>query len=187
MVKILYVRVSTITQNEDRQVQEADNYDKVFLDKCSGKDVNTPALQEMPSYVRDGDEVYVHELSRLGRNTFDLLKLVRTLLDKSVSVHFIKENLHFNPDKADPVSNMTFEIFSAVASFERQLINQRCQEGRVLAKAAGKYKGSKKHLSNEQIAELKELVAQNRKVWTPTALAKRYSICRASVYNYLKM
>ena len=68
MAKILYVRVSTITQNEDRQVQEADNYDKVFLDKCSGKDVNRPALQEMLSYVREGDEVYVHELSRLGRN-----------------------------------------------------------------------------------------------------------------------
>ena len=186
MAKVLYTRVSSIHQNLDRQLQEADTYDKVFEDKCSGKNTNRPALQEMLSFVRSGDSLYSHELSRLARNTFDLIDLVNKLLDKGVSVHFLKENLHFSPDKEDSHSRFLLQIFGAVAEFERNLISQRRSEGIFLAKQAGKFKGTKKRLSPAQVQELKEY-AQNKAAWTPTALAKRYNICRASVYNYLKV
>lgn len=185
MAKVFYARTSTVIQHEDRQLTDKDQYDRIFLDKCSGKDVNRPALQEMIAYIREGDELYVHELSRLGRNTFDLLSLVKQILNKGVTITFLKEHMFFSPDKTDAMSQMTLEIFSAVATFERNLINQRCQEGRILAKLNHKYKGSKKHLSIEQIQELRDL-AKNKEVWTPTSLAKRYNICRSSVYNYLK-
>lgn len=185
MVKILYARVSSIGQNLDRQIQNSEQYDKVFEDKCSGKDTNRPALQEMLGYIREGDNVFCHELSRLARNTFDLIDLVNKILAKGASVHFIKENLNFYPDKSDATSRLMLSIFGSVAEFERNLIKERQKEGVFLAKKNGRYKGTKKHLTDAQIQELKEL-AQNKQAWTVKKLMERYNISRASVYNYLK-
>ncbi len=186
MAKILYARVSTVQQNLDRQLTDSDQYDMIFMDKCSGKDTNRPKLQEMLNYIRSGDSLHVHELSRLGRSTFDLISLVRTILDKNVDIHFLKENLHFKPGNQDHISNLILEVFSSIYQFERTLILERTKEGIALAKSQGKYKGTKKHLTKPQIEELKEL-AKNKLAWPVSALCKRYNICRASVYNYLKM
>lgn len=185
MVKILYARVSSIGQNLDRQVYDAEQYDRVFEDKSSGKDTNRPALQEMLGYIREGDAVYAHELSRLARNTFDLINLVNTILAKGASVHFIKENLNFYPDKSDPTSQLMLGVLASISQFERNLNRDRMLEGVFLAKINGKYKGTKKRLSAEQIKELQEL-AQNKEAWTIQKLMERYKISRASVYNYLK-
>lgn len=184
MAIVLYARVSSIGQNLDRQLQDSDKYDRIFEDKCSGKNTDRPALQEMLNYIREGDEVYAHELSRLARNTFDLIDLVNKILAKGVSIHFIKENLHFSPDKDDATSQLILTILASIAQFERTLIRTRQREGIAIAKANGKFKGTKKRLTAAQIQELKEL-AQNRIVWPISELMKRYSISRASVYNYL--
>ena len=61
MAIVLYARVSSISQNLDRQLQDSDKYDRIFEDKCSGKNTDRPALQEMLNYIREGDEVYAHE------------------------------------------------------------------------------------------------------------------------------
>ena len=184
MAIVLYARVSSISQNLDRQLQDSDKYDRIFEDKCSGKNTDRPALQEMLNYIREGDEVYAHELSRLARNTFDLIDLVNKILTKGVSIHFIKENLHFSPDKDDATSQLILTILASIAQFERTLIRTRQREGIAIAKVNGKFKGTKKRLTAAQIQELKEL-AQNRIVWPISELMKRYSISRASVYNYL--
>jgi DNA invertase Pin-like site-specific DNA recombinase len=186
MAKVLYARVSSISQNLDRQVQEADTYNKVFQDKCSGKDTLRPALAQMIEFVREGDSVYAHELSRLARNTFDLIDLVRKLLSKGVSVHFIKENLHFSPNKEDATSTLMLTILGSIGQFERDLIRTRQLEGIAIRKAAKGYPGKSKRLTPEQVKELKEL-AKNKEAWPTKELSKRYNICRASVYNYLKV
>ena len=162
MAIVLYARVSSIGQNLDRQLQDSDKYDRIFEDKCSGKNTDRPALQEMLNYIREGDEVYA----------------------QGVSIHFIKENLHFSPDKDDATSQLILTILASIAQFERTLIRTRQREGIAIAKANGKFKGTKKRLTAAQIQELKEL-AQNRIVWPISELMKRYSISRASVYNYL--
>ena len=115
MAIVLYARVSSIGQNLDRQLQDSDKYDRIFEDKCSGKNTDRPALQEMLNYIREGDEVYAHELSRLARNTFDLIDLVNKILAKGVSIHFIKENLHFSPDKDDATSQLILTILASIA------------------------------------------------------------------------
>ena len=117
MAIVLYARVSSISQNLDRQLQDSDKYDRIFEDKCSGKNTDRPALQEMLNYIREGDEVYAHELSRLARNTFDLIDLVNKILAKGVSIHFIKENLHFSPDKDDATSQLILTILASIAQF----------------------------------------------------------------------
>ena len=78
-MKIGYVRVSSLDQNEERQLVTMKKYEveKVFIEKMSAKDKDRPKLQEMLDYVRDGDSVIVHDLSRLARNTKDLLEIVK--------------------------------------------------------------------------------------------------------------
>lgn len=65
MMKVAYVRVSTAEQNEDRQVKALENnkIEKWFIEKISGKNTNRPKLQEMLDFVREGDVIYVHDLS----------------------------------------------------------------------------------------------------------------------------
>ena len=93
--RIAYVRVSTIEQNEARQVEELKKHDiqKWFIEKVSGKNTDRPELQKMLDYIREGDTVYVHDLSRLSRSTSDLFKLVEFFDKKKVELVTNKENI----------------------------------------------------------------------------------------------
>ena len=89
--KIGYIRVSSIDQNVDRQLENI-KLDKVYIDHCSGKNVDRPELQELLKYVRDGDQVFVHSMDRLARNLSDMRNIISTLNSKQVKLNFIKEN-----------------------------------------------------------------------------------------------
>jgi DNA invertase Pin-like site-specific DNA recombinase len=92
--RIGYVRVSTLDQNEKRQL-EGQALDRVFTDKASGRDTARPELTELLRFVRDGDSVVVHSMDRLARNLDDLRALVQGLTHKGVRVEFVKESLVF--------------------------------------------------------------------------------------------
>ena len=85
--RVGYVRVSTLDQNPDRQL-DALRLDRTFTDKASGKDVGRPKLAELLRFVRDGDTVVVHSLDRLGRNLDDLRRLVGELTGRRRSVSY---------------------------------------------------------------------------------------------------
>lgn len=138
-MKIGYVRVSTQEQNEGRQTEAFSNMgiDKVYIDKQSGKNINRPQLTEMLSYIRDGDTVVVESISRLARNTKDLLDIVEKIKNKGASLISLKENID-----TDSVSGkFMLTIFAAMAELERGYILERQAEGIELAKREGKYKG----------------------------------------------
>ena len=92
-MKVAYVRVSTVEQNEARQLEALDKFgiDKWYVEKVSGKDTNRPKLREMLDFVREGDTVYIHDFSRLARSTKDLLEIVETLNQKKVNLLFKKK------------------------------------------------------------------------------------------------
>ena len=94
-MNIAYVRVSTIDQNPGRQYEDLKKYDidKWFEEKASGKDTKRPVLNEMLSFARDGDTIYIESFSRLARNTADLLKIIDDLKKKNVKIISQKENL----------------------------------------------------------------------------------------------
>ena len=81
MARVAYIRVSTAEQNEARQIEALEKYgiEKWFEEKVSGKSADRPELQKMLEYVREGDTVYIHDFSRLARNTKDLLEIVEGL------------------------------------------------------------------------------------------------------------
>ena len=81
-----YVRCSTIEQNEARQLKmmEEQQAEKLFIDKASGKNIDRAALKEMMGFVRAGDMVIVVSISRIARNTRDLLSIVSDLTARQV-------------------------------------------------------------------------------------------------------
>jgi len=175
-----YIRVSTEDQNTARQLEGLE-LTKTFTDKLSGKDTNRPALRECLAYLREGDTLHIHSLDRLARNLDDLRGIIKGLTARGVAVRAHKEGLLFTGDDS-PMANLLLSMLGAVAEFERSIIKERQREGIALAKQKGVYKGRKAALSEEQIAELKTLATSGEK---KAALAKRFGISRASVYNYL--
>lgn len=180
--KIGYIRVSTVEQNTTRQLDGL-QLNKVFTDKCSGKDANRPQLALMLDFMREGDVVFVHSMDRLARNLDDLRKLVNKITDKNVTVRFVKENLIFSKDDKNHIANLMLSVMGAFAEFERSLIKERQLEGIAIAKKAGKYQGRTKTLNPEQVAEMKQMVMDRYK---KVDIAKKFGIHRASIYRYIK-
>lgn len=163
--RIGYVRVSTLDQNEKRQL-EGQVLDRVFTDKASGRDTARPELTELLRFARDGDTVVVHSMDRLARNLDDLPALVQGLTRKGVRVEFVKESLVFTGEDSR-MANLMLSVMGAFAEFERSLIRERQREGIALAKQRGAYKGRKKTLTPERAAELVQRAAVSRKPYLP--------------------
>jgi len=178
-----YIRVSTVEQNTARQLDGIE-LDKVFEDKCSGKDTDRPALQACLAYLREGDVLHVHEISRLARNMGDLNRLVDDLTAKGVGVRFHKEGLDFTPDgAASSMQKLMFQMLAAFAEFERNMIRERQAEGIAKAKAEGRYRGGQDKLDAGQVAELRRLAAEGV---SKSKLARDFGITRPTVYRYLQ-
>ena len=155
MSKIGYIRVSTVEQNTERQLSHL-TLDKFFEEKVSAKTTNRPKLQELLNYIRDGDEIYVHDISRLARNIEDLHSLVNHITGKGCTIHFIKENLSFTSNQSDPISQLLLSMLGAVYQFERSIMLERQKEGIEAAKRAGKYTGRKATIDNTRIKQLQQ-------------------------------
>lgn len=140
--KVGYIRVSSIEQNTESQKSLLDKIgmDKIFEEKISGKNTNRPQLQAMLEYVREGDTVYVKDLSRLARNTKDLLDIVEYLTNKGVALKSIKESI----DTSTAFGKLILTFLGAIYQFERDNLKERQEIGIAIAKQKGKYKGRKK-------------------------------------------
>jgi len=181
MALIGYVRVSTCTQNTDRQLDGL-ALDWIFIDKASGKDTLRPELENLKCFARDGDTVVVHSMDRLARNLDDLRQIVRTLTEKGAKVQFLKENITFSEEDS-PLANLLLSVMGAFAEFERSLIRERQMEGIALAKQRGAYHGRKRSLSDASVSELRKRVASGEK---KTQIARDFNISRETLYKYLR-
>jgi len=179
--RIGYIRVSTLDQNPDRQL-EGVQVSKVFIDKASGKDTQRPQLEALLSYVREGDTLVVHSMDRLARNLDDLRRMVQQLTGRGVRIEFVKESLTFTGEDS-PMANLLLSVMGAFAEFERALIRERQREGISLAKQRGVYRGRKKALSDIRLEELRRRVEARE---PKAALAREFGISRATLYEYLR-
>lgn len=140
-MNIAYVRVSTVEQNEGRQVEGLKKYniDKWFIEKVSGKDTKRTQLKAMIDFARDGDLIYVHSLDRLARSTKDLLNIVEELQAKGIHLVSSKESI----DTSTATGKLMLTMIGAIAEFERANLLERQKEGIAIAKKEGKYMGRK--------------------------------------------
>ena len=141
-----YVRVSSIDQNEDRQIiamKELDIPQKhIFIDKQSGKDFQRPNYQKMVSLLQSGDLLYIKSIDRLGRNYEEIQNQWRILTkDMSVDVVVIDMPLldtRLHKDLIGTfISDIVLQILSFVAQSERETIRKRQAEGISVAKRRG--------------------------------------------------
>lgn len=183
-MQIAYIRVSTIEQNEQRQVEAMQQYniEKWFIEKVSAKDTNRPKLQEMLDYAREGDTIHIHDFSRLARSTKDLLDIVEKLTQKRITLISNKENI----DTSTPTGKLMLTMIGAINEFERTNLLERQKEGIAIAKRNGKYKGRKpvsipdfeKHYTRYMKREIsKSQLAKDLNISRPTLdkLIKEYS------------
>ncbi|MCS6132255.1 recombinase family protein [Clostridium botulinum] len=141
-MRVGYVRVSTSEQNTTRQEvsMEQLGVEKIFIEKVSGKTTTgRKQLEEMLNFIREGDTVVVESISRLARNTKDLLSIIEKFEKNGVYFISLKENISTNT----PTGKFMLTVFGAVAQLEREYILARQKEGIAIAKSEGKYKGRK--------------------------------------------
>lgn len=141
-MKVGYVRVSTDDQNTARQevIMAELGVEKVYLEKVSGKSQKgREQLEAMLQYVREGDVVVAESISRIARNTKDLLDIVERLNKKGVDFISKKETI----DTKTPTGKFMLVVFGAIAQLEREYMLDRQREGIEIARQNGKYKGRK--------------------------------------------
>ena len=149
MARIKYIRVSTQEQNTARQETDKEQFDKVYIEKASGKNTNRPQLTAMLDYVREGDVVVVESYSRIARNTRDLLEIIDRLNEKGVAFISQKEQI----DTSTPSGRLMLTIFAGLAQFERECLLERQAEGIAIAKAEGRM-GRPKYEPGKEFADI---------------------------------
>lgn len=193
-MNIAYVRVSTIEQHEDRQLEELKKYniDKWFIEKVSAKDTNRPELINMMEFVNNFYQfnkhlteqqqltVYVKDFSRLARSTMDLLKLIEELGSKGVKLISVKESF----DTSTPTGKLMLTMMAAINEFERTNMLERQREGIAIAKQKGVYKGRKK-IDFPKYWEQVYKQWKNREI-TGAAAMKELKLKRNTFYNLVK-
>ena len=182
-MKVAYIRVSSAEQNEARQVEALEKYgiEKWFVEKISGKNTNRPKLQEMLAFVREGDTVHIHDLSRLARSTSDLLIIVENFNRQGIHLVSNKENI----DSSTPTGKLMLTMIGAINQFERENLLERQREGVAIAKREGRYHGRKPApLPDNYDAVIYEWKSGKM---TAQCAMKQLNMSRTSFYRILKM
>ena len=178
MAHVGYIRVSSIDQNPDRQL-EGVPLDKSFEDKASGSSRIRRGLAACLAYLREGDVLHVHSIDRLARDLKDLQELVTDMTHRGIEVRFHKENLVFSGQDS-PMQTLLFQIMGAFAQFERACIRERQLEGIAQAKLKGKHLGRPRKLGKDDRNVILQRLCDGD---LPSALAQEYRVSLSSIYR----
>lgn len=149
---------------------------RIFSDKSTGSKLQRSGLDLLRIKVEEGDTVLVTKLDRLGRDTADMIQLIKDFDTNSVSVRFLEDGI----STEGSMGKMVVTILSAVAQAERERILERTNEGRVEAKANGVIFGRKRSIDRDK---LRSLYNQGAKA---SEIAKQLGIGRSTVYQLIK-
>lgn len=181
MSLIGFARVSTQQQDLTSQIEKLKDAgcDKIFQGKHSGKaDSNKDALNELLSYVREGDTVVVTKLDRFGRSLSQVLVTLEELKSQGVTLICIDQPVDTSKD--DPMSNAMTQLLGLFAEMERNFIITRTREGKA---QSGNYGGRPTKLTSEQRHEVK---AKLKNGHSKLQLSKEYEVSRATILNIEK-
>ena len=155
---------------------------KEYTDKgYSGKNTDRPKLTEMMDFAREGDEIYIHDFSRLARSTKDLLNIIERLDAKGVKLISNKENL----DTHTPTGKLMLTMIGAISEFERATILERQREGIIIAKREGRMSGRKQKVILE--GDWKEALSMyNSRQINKRQFAERLHISRPTLDKLLR-
>ena len=186
-MKIGYGRVSTREQNPDaqRDALTAAGCDHVYVDKASGKMASRPELDKALMVAREGDQLVVTRLDRLGRSLEHLIKLSGELQERGVDLVVLDQGI----DTSTAVGRMFFQIIGSIAEFEHALMSERTQEGLAAARARGRTGGQKPKLKGRQVALAQQMYDEigddGKRRYTVQQIADELGVARPTIYRYL--
>lgn len=184
-VRIGYIRVSSVDQNTDRQLDGVEGLALSFTDHASGGSTKRPQLQALlAADWPKGSTVVVHSMDRLARSLVDLLAIVEGLNKRGISVQFIKEGRTYG-DKTNPNDTLMLQLLGSFAQYERAIIRERQAEGIAKAKQKGDvYKGGKsRHTPAEKLDIVRRATGEFA---IKSAIAREAGISRETLYSYIK-
>lgn len=194
-MKIGYARVSTKKQDLTRQIEELTKYgcQKIYKEKISGKNKkDRTEFNKLLNFVREGDELIVESLERLGRNYEDTKSTVQLLKDKKVkltitSLPILDESFN-NPLIDEFLKDLILQILAMVSQQEREELIRKTKQGIAKAKAAGRMQGRPRSYSPDSKNKQKRLVYNNvikqlREGESISHIAKTNDISRPTVYS----
>ncbi len=172
-----YARVSTSQQSLDIQMKALAEHGvephRIFSDKESGSHLDREGLQKLLVKVEKGDLVLVKKLDRLGRDTADMINLIKDFDEMGVAVRFLDDGISTEGE----IGKMVVTILSAVAQAERHRILERTNEGRQEAKARGVKFGRKPSVDREKVLQMR---TEGK---SATAISRELLIGRSTVYK----
>ncbi len=187
-MRIGYGRISTRDQNPDGQQDAlaAAGCEQVFIDQASGKLASRLKLEEALRIARDGDQLVITTLDRLGRSLEHLIALSGQLQTRGVDLIVLDQGI----DTSTAVGRMFFQILGAIAEFEHALMSERTRDGLAAARARGRTGGQKPKLTPRQAkiaqAMYDELGADGRRAHTVQQIADEFAVTRPTIYRHLQ-
>ena len=175
-----YARTSTKDQKYSLEAQIEQltqaGCKKHYEEQVSSVDVKREQLEAALDYIREGDVLVVTKLDRLARSVADTVDIQNRLEEKKAGLKILDMQI----DTTTPTGKLQFNLFAAIAQFEREVMLERQRVGIEKAKTEGKYKG-RKPLSTKKKDEIKQLLAD--KTMTKSAIAEKVKVGIATVYR----
>jgi DNA invertase Pin-like site-specific DNA recombinase len=187
-MRVGYGRVSTVDQNLDaeRDALAAAGCDHVLIDKPSGKLARRPELDKALLVAREGDQLVITKLDRLGRSLENLIALSGDLQARGVDLVVLDQGI----DTSTALGRMFFQILGSIAEFEHALMSERTRDGLAAARARGRTGGQKAKLTPRQakIAQdmYEELDPDGRRAHTVAEIPAEFGVSRPTIYRHLQ-
>jgi DNA invertase Pin-like site-specific DNA recombinase len=180
-VLVGYTRISTAEQSAVLQEDALKRAEcgKLFHDAASGAKADRPGLTAALEFMREGDVLAVWRLDRLGRSLADLLEIVSQLEKRGIGFMSVTESI----DTTTSGGRLVFQVFGAMAEFERNLIRERTKAGLSSARARGRMGGRPKVLNAQKIALMHQLYAEKKH--TVKEICGLLGITKPCLYDYL--
>lgn len=191
-----YIRVSTEEQDiknqelEIRRYSDSKNIDiKKFIqvEISSRKSLKDRKIIELQETLKNGDNLIVSELSRLGRSTKEVLILIDKLKNQGLVIHLIKEKMIIDKNSNNPMSKLLLTLLASFGELERDLISQRTKEALKSKKEQGVVLGRKKgSLGKSKLDNRKEEIRNllDKKL-SKTSIAKLLDCDRSTLTNFI--
>ena len=182
-----YARVSTDDQDLSLQIDALTKQgipaNSIFMDKISGAKTERPGLNECLKSLQPGDILVVWRLDRLGRSMRHLITLVEDLRNKGIGFRSVSEGAI---DTTCASGELIFNIFSALAQFERRLIQERTKAGLAAARARGRMGGRPKTSPNDAKVRLAKTLLADKSLEVDD-ICETLKISRSTLYRYANL
>ena len=181
-----YLRVSTAdgrqTTRSQKSALKAAGFTEFREEHVSGMKgvLQRPRLASLLEELKEGDQLWVYDLSRLARSLGDLLSIAQTLQDRGVQLRSVQQGII---ETGTPTGELMLSILGAIHQFEVSLLREKTKAGVRAAHAAGRYGGRAPKLNKAQVQEVRRLRAEGASV---SHIGKVVGVSRPTVYRALE-